>query len=108
MLLVYNLIPIKQTVSARGMAVREADASILPITLKLPFPLMAALAPLMRLIPWPSYRDRTTVLLKRAGISEVVSVDHLLAMKLLSAIVVPILMATVFVAFRNPRCSWSR
>jgi tight adherence protein C len=101
MLLVYNLIPIKQTVSARGLPVREADPSILPITLKLPFPLMAALAPLMKYIPWPSYRERTTVLLKRAGIYDIVTVDHLLAMKLLSSIVVPIVMATVFVAFRN-------
>jgi tight adherence protein C len=100
-LLVYNLIPIKKTVSARGMPVREADSSILPITLKLPYPFMSALAPLMKYVPWPSYRERTTVLLKRAGIYDVVSVDHLLAMKLMSAIVVPILMATVFVAFRN-------
>ena len=53
-LLVYNLIPIKQTVSARGMPVREADASILPITLKLPYPLMSALAPLMNTSPGPA------------------------------------------------------
>ncbi len=101
-LLIYNLIPLKQTVSARGLAVREADASILPLPMKLVYPLMSALAPLMKYIPWPSYRERTTLLLRRAGILEVVTVDHLLAMKLLSAIVVPLLMATVFIAFRNP------
>jgi tight adherence protein C len=102
MLLVYNLIPIKQTVSARGLPVRESDPTILPITIKLPYPLMAAFAPLMRFIPWPSYREKTTVLLRRAGILDVVTVDHLLVMKILSSIVVPLLLATVFVAFRNP------
>jgi tight adherence protein C len=102
LLLVYNLIPIKQTVTARGLPVREADASILPITLKFPYPLMVALAPLMKYITWPSYRERTTILLKRAGILDVITVDHLLAMKILSAIVVPIATATVFEMFRNP------
>jgi tight adherence protein C len=102
MLLAYNLIPIKQTVSARGLPVRESDPTILPLTIKLPYPLMAAFAPLMRFIPWPSYRERTTILLRRAGILDVVTVDHLLVMKILASILVPLVLATVFVAFRNP------
>jgi tight adherence protein C len=101
-LLVFNLTPAKQTVTARGLPIRTADTSILPITLKWPYPLMELLAPLMRFVRWPSYREKTTILLQRAGILDVVSVDHLLGMKLLSAIVVPLLMAAVFVMFRNP------
>jgi tight adherence protein C len=96
------LIPVKQTVTARGLPVRESDSSILPITLKWPYLLSAPIAPLMRYITWPSYRERTTILLRRAGILDVISVDHLLAIKLLSAIFVPIVMATVFEMFRNP------
>jgi len=96
------LIPIKQTVTARGLPVREADSSILPITLKWPYLLSAPIAPFMRYITWPSYRERTTILLRRAGILDVISVDHLLAIKILSAIFVPVVIATVFEMFRNP------
>jgi tight adherence protein C len=101
-LIVYNLMPIKQTVSARGLPVRETDASILPLPLKLPYPLASALSPLMKYIAWPSYRERATILLRRAGILDVVSVDHLFAYKIISAIIVPLAMATVFEMFRNP------
>src|SRR5262249_32016609 len=92
----------KQTVSARGLPAREADVSILPITIKLPYPLMSALAPLMKYIPWPSYRERTTVLLRRGRVRAGVSAGPLLGVEVLSPIVVPLLIATVFVAFRNP------
>ncbi len=101
-LLAFNLAPTKKTVSARGLPVAVADTSILPITLKWPYPLMELLAPVMRLVRWQSYRAQATVLLQRAGILDVVNVDHLLALKVLSAIVTPLLMAAVFVIFRNP------
>jgi tight adherence protein C len=101
-LLAFNLAPTKKTVSARGLPVAVADTSILPITLKWPYPLMELLAPVMRLVRWQSYRAQATVLLQRAGILDVVNVDHLLALKVLSAIVTPLLMAAVFVMFRNP------
>ncbi len=101
-LLAFNLAPTKKTVSARGLPVAVADTSILPITLKWPYPLMELLAPVMRLVRWQSYRAQATVLLQRAGIYDVVNVDHLLALKVLSAIVTPLLMAAVFVMFRNP------
>jgi tight adherence protein C len=101
-LLVFNLAPQKRTVTARGLPVHVADTSILPITLKWPFPLMELLAPVMKLVPWPSYREKATVLLQRAGIADVVTVNHLLAMKVLSAIVVPLLTAAIFEMFRNP------
>ncbi len=101
-LLAFNLAPTKKTVSARGLPVAVADTSILPITLKWPYPLMELLAPVMRLVRWQSYRAQATVMLQRAGILDVVNVDHLLALKLLSAIVTPLLIAAVFVMFRNP------
>ena len=100
-LFLYNIAPVGDTVAARGLVVHR-DKSHLPIYLKLPYPLMDVLAPVMRFIKWQSYRDRTTLLLQRAGIAEVVTVDHLLAMKVLSAIFVPLLTSQVFVLFQNP------
>src|SRR5918997_1643740 len=100
-LFLYNIAPIGDTVAARGLVVHR-DRSQLPIYLKLPYPVLDLLAPVMRFIKWRSYREKTTVLLQRAGIAEVVTVDHLLAMKVLSAIIVPIITSQVFVVFQNP------
>jgi tight adherence protein C len=102
MLFAYNLIPIRQTVNARRRVGPAVDASTLPMTFKLPYPLMLAGAPLMRFLPWPGYRQRTTGLLRRAGILDIIGVDHLLVLKFLSALLLPLMVSTVFVAFRNP------
>lgn len=96
-----NIIPAGYTVAARGLAVRR-DRTLLPIYFKLPYPILDLLSPVMRFIPWPSYRARTQVLLQRAGVADVLTVDHLLAAKIFSAIIVPILSSQVFEMLQNP------
>lgn len=89
-------------VSARGLAGSRASLSAAhPLWLRLVFPLAAALAPLFRLVPWPRYRARASVALHRAAIADVVSVNQLLALKAISAIVVPIVLSLLFEMFKN-------
>jgi tight adherence protein C len=100
-LFVYNLVPAERPASVSEPVVK-ADTSQLPLWFKLPYPFAAVLAPIMHKIPWPSYRAKTVVALQRAGMADVYTTDHLLGLKVLSAIVVPLLVSQLFEAFRNP------
>lgn len=90
------------SVAARGLAGPRASVSAPhPLWLRLLFPLAVPIAPLFRLLSWPRYRARATVALQRAAIADVVSVNHVLAFKVITAIVVPIALSFVFELFTN-------
>ncbi len=81
----------------------RAEARPLPaLWLKLLFPVLSGLAPFFRAVPWPSFRERMRVELERAGISDTVTPDHVLAMKALFAVVVPLVLAQIVEFLGNP------
>jgi tight adherence protein C len=65
------------------------------------FPLLDLVAPYFRFVPWRRYRATAAGALQRAALAEALTVNHLLALKLLMAIVVPIVLAVVFDIFKN-------
>jgi tight adherence protein C len=103
-LLAFNLMPLgMRTLSMRGAQVSRVDPSRLPsLWFKVLFPLLDALSPLFKKIGWSSYRARAARELQRAAMGEIVTVDHLLAMKLLTAIVIPLLAMVFFPVLANP------
>src|SRR5712692_1841354 len=103
-LFAWNFIPRRGgTLAVRGIAAQRADLSKLPSTLfRLSFPLLDLLAPVFRLIQWKSYRQKATIALQKAGIADVITVDHLLAMKAISAVITPFVVSTLFEVFQNP------
>jgi tight adherence protein C len=89
--------PAGQRLPTRPQAVLPAG----PLWLRLVFPLLDLVAPAFRAIPWRRYRAKAAVALRRAAIGEVVTVNHLLALKVLAAIVVPVLLQFLFEMFSN-------
>jgi tight adherence protein C len=73
-----------------------------PAVVKVFFPLISALAGPARAIRWPSYRDRAEVAIARSGWGDSFTVNHLLALKILSALVLPLTAALLFAPVRNP------
>jgi len=73
-----------------------------PAVVKVFFPLISALAGPAKAIRWPSYRDRAAIAIKRSGWGDSFTVNHLLALKILSALVLPMTAALLFAPVRNP------
>jgi tight adherence protein C len=93
----------------RQLAVREVerkksvDPSKVPSLLfRLAFPFVNPLAPALRGVKWPAFREKMTGELQRAGMAEGLTVEHVLAMKILAAAVLPFLISRPMVMFRNP------
>jgi tight adherence protein C len=103
-LLAANVVPAQaRTLAVRGVQFRRGEVSRLPsIWFRWLFPLLDRMAPWFRGIPWRSYRIRAATALQRAGLGDVVTVDHLLAFKALVAIVAPLLISRLFAVFSNP------
>jgi tight adherence protein C len=96
-----SLLPVR---AAHARGVPEAPLSLTsshPLWLRALFPVAGLIAPLFRLVRWPRYRARAAVALQRAAIAEIVSVDHLLALKAIMAIAVPVVLAFLFEMFQN-------
>ncbi len=73
-----------------------------PAFVKVFFPLIAAFAGPASGIGWPSYRQRAAWVIARSGWGDSFTVNHLLALKILSAVFVPLFGAMLFAVFRNP------
>jgi tight adherence protein C len=100
-LLVYGLVPVP-TLAARALQVRRVETSqIGSLWFRLLFPILTVIAPLVRVVPWHRYRARAAVNLSRAGLGDALTVDHLLAMKMLCAIVTPLVLSFLFELFSN-------
>lgn len=100
-LFVFNVAPGGRTAAVNEPVVK-ADTSQLPLWFKLPYPFLGVMAPILQRIPWPGYRARAAVALQRAGMAEVYTTNHLLALKVLSALIVPVLVSQLFAVFQNP------
>lgn len=102
--LAFNLVPAKaRTLAVRGIQLRRADLSHVPsVVFRMLFPALDPLAPFFKRLPLHQYRTKTAIELQKAGIGEVITVDHLLAMKALASIVVPLLISRVIILFQNP------
>ena len=101
-LLAFSLLPGGRGTAVRGMAFRQAELERLPGYLRIITPVLEGLSPLVRRIPWASYRAHATTQLQRAGIAEAMTVDNLLVMKILCALLLPLLGAQVLQLLRNP------
>jgi tight adherence protein C len=100
-LLVYSLVPVP-TLAARALQVRRVEASqIGSLWLRLLFPILNLLAPIFEYVPWRRYRAKAAVNLSRAGLGDTITVNHLLAMKALSAVVTPFVLSFLFELFSN-------
>jgi tight adherence protein C len=73
-----------------------------PAFVKVFFPFIAALAGPASGIGWPTYRERATWTIARSGWGDSFTVNHLLALKILTAIFVPLVGALLFAPVRNP------
>ena len=73
-----------------------------PGPVKVFFPLISAFAGPARAVKWPSYRERSVAAIARAGWGDAFTMNHLIGMKILMAIVVPVLAALLLAAVRNP------
>jgi len=81
----------------------RVDVSRIPsIWFRVLFPLLAAMVPAVRPIPLRAWRMRAASALQRAGFSEGVTVDHQLALKVLTAIFVPLIASRLFQVLSNP------
>ena len=103
--LCYNLLPAPVSVLARrSVDARPVDVSRLPsLVFRLFFPLLNRLAPIChRIIGWRSYRASTPQALERAGLGDAITVDHLLAMKAIMAVLIPIVVAQFVALVTNP------
>ncbi len=65
------------------------------------FPLLDVLAPIFRSVPAARYRAKAATALERAAMSRAVTVDHLLALKAVAAVVVPFVLSLLFEMFSN-------
>jgi tight adherence protein C len=68
----------------------------------LTYPATDRLAVFFQRLKWTNYRTKMAVELKRAGLGQAITVDHLLAMKVLTAIVLPLMATRLFGIFSNP------
>jgi tight adherence protein C len=99
----YALMPVRVRTLGGGLAIRRVEVARMPsVIFRLLFPLLDRLAPLFKRLTWPKYRTKAAVELQRAGLAEFMGVDHLLAAKVLSAVLTPLLVSQIFVIFANP------
>ncbi|OFW03940.1 MAG: hypothetical protein A3H96_15975 [Acidobacteria bacterium RIFCSPLOWO2_02_FULL_67_36] len=102
--LMYNLAPTGvRSLAVRGLQVRRVDSSKVPsLWFRLLYPLLDKMAPLFKGLRLTGYRAKMAVELQRAGIGEYVTVDHLLAMKAVTALFAPLFLSRFLAAFTNP------
>jgi len=100
-LVVYNLLPARVLATRAPRLARVEETQIGSLWFRLLFPLLDVLAPLFEGLRWRSFRTKATANLARAGLGDAVSVNHLLAMKVVCAVGVPPLLALVFEMFQN-------
>ena len=100
----WNLLPRRGgALVIRGIAAPRDDVAKLPSSLfRGFFPLLNAMAPLFKPIRWSTYRQRASLELAKAGFGNVITVDHLFAMKAISAVVTPLVVSALFDVVRNP------
>lgn len=101
-LFAYSVAPRRRPVDVRSLAARAVDRSRLPLWLRLSLPVANMLLPLARMVGWRRHRSTLATGLQRAGIGEVVSLDQLMSVKLLSAVVTPLFATQVLPLFANP------
>ncbi|MFN8060499.1 MAG: type II secretion system F family protein [Vicinamibacterales bacterium] len=93
----------RQAVAMGQLLVRRADVSKLPSAwFKLWFPVLNLLAPFFQRFTLAAYREKMALELVRAGIGDAITVNHLLAMKALMALFLPIVLSKVFDIVSNP------
>ncbi len=73
-----------------------------PAVVKVFFPMIRASAGIARAIRWPTYRARAAVSIARSGWGDAFTVNHLIGLKILAAIVLPLVGALLFAPIRNP------
>ena len=73
-----------------------------PAVVKVFFPIVTAFSRLAAGISWPTYRQRAVNLIARSGWGDGFTVNHLLALKMLNAVVIPLFLALLLNIFRNP------
>jgi tight adherence protein C len=102
-LLAYNLMPVGGVPFGRGVPARRADpAMATALVFRLALPIADRLAPLFARVKWPRYRIKMSGELRRAGLGRSITVDQLLAIKVMAAALVPLLLSRVFVVLANP------
>ncbi len=80
-----------EAMSVRGMSTRWVTAEEVPSSIfRLVFPIVDRMASLFERLELRRYRANVTRQLRRAGVDQVFSVNHFLAMKALTAVFVPI------------------
>lgn len=93
----------KPAVAMGGLLTPRADLSRVPsLVFRMMYPALNPLVPLFRHLKVPGYRARMTVELMRAGLGEVITVNHLMAMKVLMVALLPWLLSRVFDVLGNP------
>jgi tight adherence protein C len=92
-----------QVFTVRGAAARRVTQDEVPsLWFRLSFPIADRLAPLFDRVEARRYRASIANRLRKAGVDEVFGVNHFLAMKGLTAVVVPALMSRFFAPLGTP------
>lgn len=73
-----------------------------PAVVKVFYPVITAFSSLARSVSWPTYRVRAANDIARSGWGDGFTVNHLLALKFLFALFIPLFLALLFALFRNP------
>lgn len=102
-LLVYNGLSRTRTLAARLRPIRRADPSRVPSPIfRALYPALDWLAPYFHRLRWTDYRSKMSLELQRAGVGDAITVDHILALKAITAIVFPFVLSRLFGIFANP------
>jgi tight adherence protein C len=103
-LVIYNLVPVGvRSPSVRGFDIRRGEISGLPsLWFRVSYPLLDKMAPAFRAVRWQSYRAKAGVALQMAGMGDVITFEHLLAMKMICTIMVPLAATRLLAIASNP------
>ena len=85
-----------------GAAPRGEVPEGAPAFVKVFFPLISAFAIIGKAIKWPNYRERAAVSIARSGWGDTFTLNHLLGLKILMAMAMPLVGAVLFAPVRNP------
>lgn len=84
-----------------GAAPRGEVPEGAPAFVKVFFPLITAFAGPAKAIKWPAYRERSAITIARSGWGDTFTLNHLLALKILVAIGLPLAAAVLFAPVRH-------
>jgi tight adherence protein C len=102
-ILTFNIASAARVATARGPHAPRADHSeVTSLLFRLAFPISDRLAPLFKRIKWPRYRAAMVLELRRAGMGDSMTFEHLFVMKVMAALFVPLLLSRVFATMANP------